>query len=170
MKLTLSTLADAVPPESLDEHRKTIREIRAQSAWSILAAGGRSASASEEEILGRSLFVESELFHAWDSPRRQLLRDLLNRTRRCMPPASKMPDAGTRAQCHAPAFGQIAGTKAKSRRKRKHRKKREKIAEPSGISLWLCALALLLDFDCFFGGQECRSLARFQIPAEAAAA
>ena len=40
MKLTLSTLADAVPPESLDEHRETIREIRAQSAWSILVPPG----------------------------------------------------------------------------------------------------------------------------------
>lgn len=40
MKLTLSTLADAVPPESLDEHRETIREIRAQSAWSILVPAG----------------------------------------------------------------------------------------------------------------------------------
>jgi hypothetical protein len=40
MKLTLSTLADAVPPESLDEHRETIREIRAQSAWSILVPSG----------------------------------------------------------------------------------------------------------------------------------
>jgi len=40
MKLTLSTLADAVPPESLDEYRETIREIRAQSAWSILVPAG----------------------------------------------------------------------------------------------------------------------------------
>jgi hypothetical protein len=40
MKLTLSTLADAVPPGSLDEHRETIREIRAQSAWSILVPPG----------------------------------------------------------------------------------------------------------------------------------
>jgi hypothetical protein len=40
MKLTLSTLADAVPPESLEEHRETIREIRAQSAWSILVPPG----------------------------------------------------------------------------------------------------------------------------------
>jgi hypothetical protein len=36
MQLTLSTLADAVPPESLDRHRKMIQKIRAQSAWSIL--------------------------------------------------------------------------------------------------------------------------------------
>jgi hypothetical protein len=40
MKLTLSTLADAVPPEFLDEHRETIREIRAQSAWSLLVPPG----------------------------------------------------------------------------------------------------------------------------------
>jgi hypothetical protein len=40
MKLTLSTLADAVPPESLEEHRETIREIRAQSAWSLLVPPG----------------------------------------------------------------------------------------------------------------------------------
>jgi hypothetical protein len=40
MQLTLSTLADAVPPESLEEHRKMIQKIRAQSAWSILLPAG----------------------------------------------------------------------------------------------------------------------------------
>jgi transglutaminase-like putative cysteine protease len=40
MKLTLSTLADAVPPESLEEHRQAIREIRKQSVWSILLPAG----------------------------------------------------------------------------------------------------------------------------------
>jgi hypothetical protein len=40
MKLTLSTLADAVPPESLEEYRETIQEIRAQSAWSLLVPPG----------------------------------------------------------------------------------------------------------------------------------
>jgi hypothetical protein len=40
MVLTLSTLADAVPPESLDEHREAIRKIQAQSAWSVMVPPG----------------------------------------------------------------------------------------------------------------------------------
>jgi hypothetical protein len=40
MILTVSTRADAVPPESLDEHRQTIREIRTQSTWSLLVPPG----------------------------------------------------------------------------------------------------------------------------------
>jgi hypothetical protein len=38
---TLTTLADAVPPERIDEHRETMREIRAQSTWSVLAPAGQ---------------------------------------------------------------------------------------------------------------------------------
>ena len=44
MRLTLSTLADAVPPESVDELRATIKEIRARSAWSILVPAGEARS------------------------------------------------------------------------------------------------------------------------------
>lgn len=40
MKLSLSTLADAVPAESLHEHRTTLTEIRGQSGWSLLLPGG----------------------------------------------------------------------------------------------------------------------------------
>jgi hypothetical protein len=38
---TLTTLADAVPPERIDEHRETVREIRAQSTWAVLAPAGQ---------------------------------------------------------------------------------------------------------------------------------
>jgi hypothetical protein len=42
MTLSLSTLASAVPPEDLDEHRETLQEIREQSAWSLLVPAGDS--------------------------------------------------------------------------------------------------------------------------------
>jgi len=38
---TLSTLADAVPPEGIDEYREAAREIRAQCAWSLLVPAGQ---------------------------------------------------------------------------------------------------------------------------------
>jgi hypothetical protein len=40
MVLTLSTLADVVPAESLDEHREAVRKIRTQSAWSLMLPPG----------------------------------------------------------------------------------------------------------------------------------
>jgi hypothetical protein len=40
MRLTLQTLADAVPPEGLDEHRRALRRIEADSVWSVLLPPG----------------------------------------------------------------------------------------------------------------------------------
>jgi hypothetical protein len=37
----LSTLADSVPPEGIDEYRDAAREIRAQCAWSLLVPAGQ---------------------------------------------------------------------------------------------------------------------------------
>lgn len=42
MKLSLSTLADSVPPEALEEHRTALEEIRKQSTWSILLPAGEA--------------------------------------------------------------------------------------------------------------------------------
>jgi hypothetical protein len=38
---TLTTLADAVPAERIEEHTQTVREIRAQSIWSLLVPAGQ---------------------------------------------------------------------------------------------------------------------------------
>jgi hypothetical protein len=38
---TLSTLADAVPPDGIDEYREAVREIRDQSTWSLLVPAGQ---------------------------------------------------------------------------------------------------------------------------------
>ncbi|HEY3863666.1 MAG TPA: DUF3857 domain-containing protein [Verrucomicrobiae bacterium] len=38
---TLSTLADAVPPDGIDEYRESVREIRSQSAWSLQVPVGQ---------------------------------------------------------------------------------------------------------------------------------
>jgi transglutaminase-like putative cysteine protease len=42
LKLMLSTLADAVPPEALDEHSHALKKIQAQSVWSLLLPVGES--------------------------------------------------------------------------------------------------------------------------------
>jgi len=39
---TLSTLADSVPAEQVEEYRDTLREIRAEATWSLLAPVGQS--------------------------------------------------------------------------------------------------------------------------------
>lgn len=38
---TLTTLTDAVPPERIEEHTQTVREVRAQSTWSVLIPAGQ---------------------------------------------------------------------------------------------------------------------------------
>lgn len=39
---TLSTLADSVAPDRIDEYREAVREIRAQSAWSLQVPAGQA--------------------------------------------------------------------------------------------------------------------------------
>jgi hypothetical protein len=38
--LTLSTLADAVPPDQIEKHQETVEEARRESVWSLLVAVG----------------------------------------------------------------------------------------------------------------------------------
>jgi hypothetical protein len=40
VKSTLWTLTDSVPPEGIEEYRKSVQEIRGQSAWSLLVPAG----------------------------------------------------------------------------------------------------------------------------------
>jgi hypothetical protein len=39
---TLSTLSDAVPPDGIDEYREAVREIRAQSSWTMQVPAGQT--------------------------------------------------------------------------------------------------------------------------------
>jgi hypothetical protein len=38
---TLATLTDSIPPDGIDEYREAVREIRSQSAWSLLVPAGQ---------------------------------------------------------------------------------------------------------------------------------
>jgi hypothetical protein len=50
VKSTLSILADAVPPERIDEHRESVRAIRAQSTWSVLVPAGHERPHQRSEF------------------------------------------------------------------------------------------------------------------------
>jgi hypothetical protein len=39
---TLSTLSDAIPPDGIDEYRESVRELRAQSSWTLQVPGGQT--------------------------------------------------------------------------------------------------------------------------------
>jgi hypothetical protein len=39
---TLSTLSDAVPPDGIDEYREAVRELRAQSSWTLQVPAGQT--------------------------------------------------------------------------------------------------------------------------------
>ncbi len=42
MTISLSTLTDAVPPAGVDEYREAVREVRQQSAWSLMIPAGQT--------------------------------------------------------------------------------------------------------------------------------
>jgi len=129
LKLTLSTLADAVPPESLEEHRKTIREIGAQSAWSILVPPG------DPRPRERSDFAVLPL--TWDPAVSMRATAEPHTPLNAQTPAD--PDNGA---VPSPALDKSQAP-AKSRRKHKHRKKSRKSRTQWRITI-ACALALLL--------------------------
>lgn len=151
MTLSLSTLADAVPPESLDEHRAMIRKIRAQSAWSILVPPGHrhpnqradfgalpnscKPASSESRLPGTVAERPPPISH--DSPPANGAPDNADSV------APSLANGTVVAQPAAPA--QTRAHKSKLRRKRNHRRHN---AEPKArwhvIAACLMAVALIV--------------------------
>jgi hypothetical protein len=51
MRLALLTLAEAVPPDALEEHAEALEEIRDQSEWSILVPAGEAKPRRREDFI-----------------------------------------------------------------------------------------------------------------------
>jgi hypothetical protein len=149
MKLTLSTLADAVPPESLDEHRETIEEIRKQSAWSILVPAGDARPRQRGDF--GALPVE------WDPvismPASSQRPPLGVRAGRHPPPApvatqgNAAPEAAAAlAEMAAPSAASTSATPGTTKLMRRKRNRRKRDSEPS--AKWhvmaACGFAIVL--------------------------
>jgi hypothetical protein len=141
MRLTLSTLADAVPPESLDEHRETIDEIRAQSAWSILVPVGDPRPRERGDF--------AELPRSWDPN-----FSMPSPSEPHAPLSGGTGPAAATAQlanggASPPTPAQSTLSKKSKRRKRKHDSKSGRKRRIVGI----CALAVILLLVVYFAAK-----------------
>jgi hypothetical protein len=145
MKLTLSTLADAVPPESLDEHRETLQEIRAQSVWSLLLPPGDSRPHQRRDFGALPVSWEPTYLFPPPSPPRPLLGA---RPGRRPPPGNGAPkntaalENGAATPAPAPAAKPSA---PKLKRRKRNRRKNDEEPKPKWpVITLLCVLALTL--------------------------
>jgi len=108
---TLWTLTDAVPPERTEEYRESVREIRGQSAWSLLVPAGL------ERPHQRSDF--GTLPASWEST------GAAKRTPLPAPVDLKKEFSGNSAAAEAPSeqSGNVRYKRRKRHRRRRHSKK-----------------------------------------------
>jgi transglutaminase-like putative cysteine protease len=137
MKLTFSTLADAVPPDALDQHRKAMREIREQSAWSILVPAGDPRPHQRGDFSALPTAWEPDFTMPAPSKARP-------RGERRTPVAPLQGHAASRNIGAAPglATGKAKPARAKWRKRSRRKRNPERMARK--VIIWACASALLL--------------------------
>jgi transglutaminase-like putative cysteine protease len=152
MTLTLSTLADAVPPESLDKHRNTIGEIREQSVWSILVPAGDPRPHQRGDFGALPVSWEPTFSMPVPSQPRPLLAGRPGRPPLTPPlsaPGNGAPKNGAAARLANGAATPAASTSAppratKLKRRKRNRRKRDTEAKGRWHVFWACGLALIL--------------------------
>ena len=142
----LVTLADAVPPERMDEHRDSLRQIRAQGTWSVMAPAGQERPHQRSDF-GR-LPVSWETSGA-DAP---VLRTALPEqpARNPSPPvparlATEHPKAATATGASVAASGTVR-FKRRKRHRRHHREYRREFVWQAILAGALVIVLLLLVF------------------------
>ena len=144
---TLTTLTDAVPPERIDEHMQTVREIRAQSTWSLLVPAGQGrphqrsdfvkmpvsldASGATTPVLRVDLTADQNLIQGGSSSQ----------------PGIKEPAKGTPASSATGASVAASGPvryKRRKRHRRHHSKTRREIIWQAVLAGVLMIVLLLL--------------------------
>ncbi|MGA2747556.1 MAG: DUF3857 domain-containing protein [Verrucomicrobiota bacterium] len=150
VKSTLSTLADAVPAERIDEHRESVREIRAQSTWALLAPAGQERPHRRVDF--------GVLPVSWETP------DAPSRTVPVEPPvarraaatarvsaplpasAPKAAAGATNVAAGAPAAGQVEVHRKRRKRHRRRHREDKKLIIWQAILGGLLVLVLILLF------------------------
>jgi hypothetical protein len=145
MKLTLSTLADAVPPESLEKHRETIEEIREESKWSILTPVGDPRPQQRGDFGG--LPVSWKPSFSMPAPARP--RPVIQQPQaQHLPPPDNgppKPEAALSPPIAIPAPPTPAQPQRhKSKRRKRSRRNLDKKAKPGFHIAWICLAALVL--------------------------
>jgi hypothetical protein len=156
MVLTLSTLADVVPSEFLDEHRESLRKIRAQSAWSLMVPPGdpRPHQRRDFGMLPKSWDPASAI----PAPPRPRLSREAGAARRSSVPHVSTPGNGAHKDVVAAAGAEdlengdtppppsVPSSPATARLKRQKRSRRKRDAEPPTKTYIIaaCAMALTL--------------------------
>jgi hypothetical protein len=140
---TLSTLADAVPPEGIDEYREAAREIRAQCAWSLQVPAGQDRPHQRSDFGKLPAFWEAAAVapHAANAlPARSVGPP---RPASLAPAGQKLP-APSGAGDSAPATAAKPKIEIRYRRRKRHRRHHR---EEKRAALWtgiLCALLVVV--------------------------
>jgi hypothetical protein len=136
---TLSTLTDAIPPEAIEEYREAVRELRAQSSWTMQVPAGQTRPHQRSDF-GR-------LPVSWESAGGALPRPV--KTISSSRPVTPAP--ATRAQAPAesttPAGARIttdesgARVEIRYRRKKRHRRRSR---ETKKAIIWQAVVGFVL--------------------------
>jgi hypothetical protein len=150
---TLSTLADAVPPEGIEEYRDAVREIRAQCAWSLLVPAGQDRPHQRSDF-GRL----PALWEASSSVPHHALKTLPARNTASTRPASlaqghtgvSTPSAARERDPSAPAGPQPEiRYRRRKRHRRHHREHRRAVIWQAILGALLVVAILLLALSLF---------------------
>jgi hypothetical protein len=140
MKLTLSTLADSVPPESLDEHRETIQEIREESAWSLLLPAGDRHPQQRGDFATLPASCDPTFSMPVPSEPRLLMGTQPGRD--TMSPQTPASDNGAPKNAATPPPS--APPEAQKSKRRRHRRKREKGPAAKWFVVGCCVMSVVL--------------------------
>jgi hypothetical protein len=149
---TLSTLADSVPADRIDEYRESVREIRAQSAWSVMAPTG------QERPHQRSDF--GQLPVSWSPSGAAATVERVappqETTRKPAPPVDRrLSSEAPKPAATAPAAGGAGASvaapgpiryKRRRRHRRRHRENKKEIIWQAAFGFVLLLILLLLVF------------------------
>jgi hypothetical protein len=144
MKLTMSTLADAIMPESLAEYEKTLREIREQCVWTILVPSGDSRPHQRSDFAALPMSWEPT-FTMPERPRRRLP------VTPAPPPAPEIAPAKSVVEPTPAPLAEAAiepawseSSQKSSKRKRRIRRKRDPVTQARWHIIRACLLGLVL--------------------------
>lgn len=146
---TLSTLADAVPPERIDEHRESVREIRAQSTWSVPVPAGQERPHQRSDFGKMPVSWEA----AASSTPVMRVASPLEQQRKPAAPVTRQPTLASSKAAAAPSAAPTGASvatagpvrfKRRKRHRRHHHQNKREIIFQAVLGCLLVAILLLL--------------------------
>jgi len=137
---TLSTLSDAVPPDGIDEYREAVRELRAQSSWSLQVPAGQTRPHQRSDF-GRLPVAWEGSSGAFPRPAKMVA------THRTTTPAPTKPQSEAAASSDVPDATAPSEPRVELRYRRKKRHRRRSRESRKAImwqSIVGCVMVVIL--------------------------